>query len=100
MLAITREQFDEEVFGQYYGLEFHFSLKDYTLFHRLAILLLVLAIGSAMDPAIPMYNLEAEKYYHLARAVLVRSCPVDRPTMSAVQALVSMLYQTTVQHAC
>lgn len=100
MLAITREQFDEEVFGQYYGSEFHFSLKDYTLFHRLAILLLVFAIGSALDPALPMYNLEADKYYHLARAVLARSCPVDRPTMSAVQALVSVVYAIAVQRAC
>ena len=44
-----------------------------------------------MDPALPRYNLEAEKYHQLARAALFKSAIFEDPTIHAVQALVSPL---------
>jgi len=38
--------------------------------HDLALLLIVLAIGALVDPALPPYNAEAQHYYRLARAAL------------------------------
>lgn len=38
--------------------------------HDLALLLIVLGIGSLVDLNLPPYNLEAQHYYHLARATL------------------------------
>lgn len=52
-------------------------------------MLMVLAIGSLMDPSLPAYGIEAEKYHRLARAALFRSALEDEPTLHAVQALVS-----------
>jgi hypothetical protein len=51
---------------------------------------MVLAIGSLMDIHQPAYNIEAEKYHQLARAALFQSSLFDDPTISAVQALVSI----------
>ena len=36
--------------------------------HELALMLIVLGIGSLVDLALPPYNLEAQHYYRLARA--------------------------------
>lgn len=50
---------------------------------------MVFAVGSLMDPQLPAYGIEAEKYHQLARAALFRSALEDEPTLHAVQALVS-----------
>ena len=52
---------------------------------------MVLAIGTLMDPSLPAFNLEAEKYHQLARAALFQSTMFDSPTLNAVQAVVSIL---------
>lgn len=49
---------------------------------------MVFAIGSLMDPDLPAYNVEAEHYFHLARAALFQHSLVDDPSTNAVQALV------------
>lgn len=49
---------------------------------------MIFAIGSLMNIEVPAYNLDATKYYHLARAALFQSSLVNNPTVSAVQALV------------
>ena len=54
-------------------------------------MLMVLAIGSLMDPHLPAYGIEAEKYHRLARAALFQSALEDEPTLHAVQALVGCL---------
>jgi len=51
---------------------------------------MVLAIGNLMDVHQPAYNIEAEKCHQLARAALFQSSLFDEPTISAVQALVSI----------
>ena len=38
--------------------------------HDLALLLIVLGVGSLVDLNLPPYNLEAQHYYRLARATL------------------------------
>jgi hypothetical protein len=57
--------------------------------HRLAVLLMVLAIGAQVAPRLAPHNAEAEKYHQLARAALAGARIVDQPTTRAVQALVS-----------
>ena len=56
--------------------------------HQLALMFMVLSIGSLMDVARPLYNIEAEKYYHLSRAALFQSPIVEQPTLAAAQTLV------------
>lgn len=50
---------------------------------------MVLAVGTLMDPSLPAYNLEAEKYHQLARSALFQGTTFDDPTLNAVQAVVS-----------
>lgn len=52
---------------------------------------MVLAIGTLMDPSLPAFNIEAEKYHQLARAALFQSTMFDSPTLNAVQAVVSII---------
>lgn len=58
--------------------------------HRLAVLFMVLAIGSLVAPNLPPYNLQAEQYHQLARATLFGSQIIEQPTVEAIQALVSL----------
>lgn len=90
---VPRQHLDNEVFAAFY--ESHPQPPTPTAAsgaagaHRLALMLMVLAIGSLMDPSLPAYGIEAEKYHRLARAALFRSALEDEPTLHAVQALVS-----------
>lgn len=49
---------------------------------------MILANGSLMDPRLPAFNIEAEKYNMLARAALFQSPVFNEPTVGSVQALV------------
>ncbi|KAI0305952.1 hypothetical protein B0F90DRAFT_1623878 [Multifurca ochricompacta] len=62
------------------------------LSYRLSIMFMVLAIGSLMDPRLPSYNIEAEKYHQLARAALFQNSVFDEPTLGGVQALYLMSF--------
>ncbi|KAI5122508.1 hypothetical protein M0805_001416 [Coniferiporia weirii] len=91
---ISRAQLNEEVFQHFYNDNFTppSPPSDHASSHRLALMFIVLAIGTLMDPAQPPYNLEAEKYHQLARAALFKSSIFDDPTLHAVQALFLMSY--------
>ena len=65
-------------------------MDDPLMSHQLALMFMILAIGSLMDIARPAYNIEAEKYHHLARAALFQSPIFEEPTLAAVQALVRL----------
>lgn len=65
------------------------SMDDAMISHQLALLFMVLAIGSLMDIKRPAYNIDSERYHQLARAALFQSAIFEEPTISAVQALVS-----------
>jgi hypothetical protein len=68
--------------------------------HRLAVLLMVLAIGSLVAPTLPAYNVEAEAYHQLARAALFGAQIIECPTIEAVQALHLMfIYMSFNEHA-
>lgn len=90
---IGKQQFDDEVFSHFYGQESPISPvgDGSAVYHRLALLYMVLAAGALMDPQRTPYNIEAEKYHQLARAALFKSSIFDEPTLHAVQALVSQL---------
>ena len=89
---ISRQQLGEEVFAAFYGSHPQPPTPSAATgaagAHRLALMLMVLAIGSLMDPHLPAYGIEAEKYHRLARAALFQSALEDEPTLHAVQALV------------
>ncbi|THH15615.1 hypothetical protein EW146_g4890 [Bondarzewia mesenterica] len=59
---------------------------------RLALMFMVLAIGSLMDDRLPSYSIEAEKYHQLARATLFQNSVFSEPTLGAVQALFLMTF--------
>lgn len=88
---ISRQQFGDEVFRHFYTADAQTPEDDSTATsHRLALMFMVLAIGTLTDPEEPPYSVEAEKYHHLARAALFKSSIFDDPTLHAVQALVSL----------
>ncbi|KAL5536994.1 hypothetical protein ACEPAF_817 [Sanghuangporus sanghuang] len=91
---ISRAQFDEEVFQHFYNENYTppSPPSDSASAHRLALIFILLAIGTLMDPNEPPYGLEAEKYHQLARAALFKSSIFDDPTLHAVQALFLMSY--------
>lgn len=90
---ICRSQFDEEVYQHFYNENFTppSPPSDTASSHRLALIFILFAIGTLMDPNEAPYNLEAEKYHQLSRAALFKSSIFDDPTLHAVQALVSTL---------
>ena len=63
-------------------------MDDPLMSHQLALMFMVLSIGSLMDVARPSYNIEAEKYYRLSRAALFQSPIFEEPTLAAVWTLV------------
>ncbi|EJD07479.1 uncharacterized protein FOMMEDRAFT_115738 [Fomitiporia mediterranea MF3/22] len=91
---ISRTQFDEEVFQHFYNESYTppSPPSDSASAHRLALIFIVLAVGTLMDPSEPPYCIEAEKYHQLARAALFKSSIFDDPTLHAVQALFLMSY--------
>ncbi|KAF9820900.1 hypothetical protein IEO21_01127 [Rhodonia placenta] len=84
--------FNELVFDVFYNPVAAPPTDDPLLVHQLALMFMVLAIGSLMDLARPSYNIDAEKYHQLARAALFLSPIFEEPTLSAVQALYLMAF--------
>ena len=84
---ISLDSFND-VYFQFYNPNAGPPLDDPLLSHQLALMFMVLAIGSLMDTKRPAYNIEAEKYYHLSRAALFQSPIFEEPTLAAVQTLV------------
>jgi hypothetical protein len=55
--------------------------------HDLALLLTVLAIGALLDPNLPPYNTEAQRYYRLARAALCLQNVLVQRSVATVKTL-------------
>ncbi|TFK39369.1 fungal-specific transcription factor domain-containing protein [Crucibulum laeve] len=89
---ISVDAFDSEVYSQFYDSNAGPLSEDPLLAHRLALMFMVLAVGSLMNTSLPAYNLEAEKYHQLARAALFHNSLFDEPTVNAVQALYLMSF--------
>ncbi|KAK2465637.1 hypothetical protein APHAL10511_002181 [Amanita phalloides] len=65
---------------------------DATMSHRLAILYMVLALGTMLDLDRPFNSPETMHYYQLARAALSLESVLEEPSASAVQALLLMTH--------
>ncbi|KLO09688.1 hypothetical protein SCHPADRAFT_833692 [Schizopora paradoxa] len=89
---VTREQIMEELIPAAYK-RIPDSEKATTPrmdLHDLALLFMVFAAGAAADLTLPPYNVEAERYRHLARAALGLKSVFDGGSMSAVQTICLM----------
>ncbi|KAI0924799.1 hypothetical protein AcW2_005572 [Taiwanofungus camphoratus] len=89
---VSLAQFNEQAFYVFYNPSAAPQMDDPLLAHQLALMFIVLAIGSLMDLARPAYNIEAEKYHQLARAALFQSPLFEEPTLNAVQTLYLMAF--------
>lgn len=63
--------------------------QDSIASHRLAVMYLVLALGTLLDLERPSFSPEATRYYQLGRAALSLDSVLESPSIPAVQALVS-----------
>ncbi|KAI0629186.1 fungal-specific transcription factor domain-containing protein [Trametes polyzona] len=89
---VSLAQLNESAFNIFYNDYKTPDINDPLLSHQLALLYMVLAIGSLMDTSRPAYNVEAEKYHQLARAALFQSPIFEEPTLLAVQSLYLMAF--------
>ncbi|KAF8074745.1 hypothetical protein FPV67DRAFT_1408589 [Lyophyllum atratum] len=60
--------------------------------HNLAVLFMVLAIGSLMDVDLPAHSSESMQYYQLARAALALDSVIEEQTIPGIQALLLMCH--------
>jgi hypothetical protein len=58
--------------------------------HKLATLFLIFALGTLVDLTLETFAVDAEKYYHLARAALSLQSILDSPEIYTVQAIALM----------
>lgn len=93
---VSLDQFNENIYYQFYNPNGPI-LEDPLLSHQLAVMFMVLSIGSLMDTKRPSYNIDAEKYHQLARAALFQSPIFEEPTIHAVQVLVSQTHEVLLR---
>jgi hypothetical protein len=55
--------------------------------HRLALLFMLLAVGTLVCPELPHRSPSADRFHQLGRAALFGSRVVDEPTIEGIQAL-------------
>lgn len=60
--------------------------------HKLSILYSVFALGALADLTLPVFNEEAERYHHCARAALALRSLFDSPMVETVQAILFMAF--------
>ncbi|EKM50390.1 uncharacterized protein PHACADRAFT_263672 [Phanerochaete carnosa HHB-10118-sp] len=89
---VSLDQFNEHVYYLFYNPNAGPPLDDPLLSHQLALMFMIIAIGSLMDTKRPAYNIEAEKYHQLARAALFQSPVFEEPTIHAVQTFYLMAF--------
>ncbi|KAG9312894.1 hypothetical protein JVU11DRAFT_6327 [Chiua virens] len=89
---ISEQDFFEEIYPLFYAPDVGPPADDPLLSHKLALMFMILAIGSLVDIKHTAYNIEAEKYHQLARATLFQSSLFEEPTISAVQTLFLMTF--------
>ncbi|TDL23723.1 hypothetical protein BD410DRAFT_786992 [Rickenella mellea] len=86
---LPRHQFDETIFSRIYDAEL---VTDHDPFesHRLAVLYMILAIGTLVDLKIRSHDPLAVQYYQLGRAALSLDSVLEEPSVPAVQAMLLM----------
>ncbi|KAK7031348.1 putative transcriptional regulatory protein C1F7.11c [Favolaschia claudopus] len=60
--------------------------------HNLAVLYMVLALGTLMDLDMPAHSPEATEYYQLGRSALAIDSVLDSPSIAGIQAMVLMCH--------
>ncbi|KAJ7132086.1 fungal-specific transcription factor domain-containing protein [Mycena epipterygia] len=60
--------------------------------HKLAVLYMVLALGTLVDLNMPAHSAEARQYYELSRAALAIDSVLEEPSIAGIQALVLMCH--------
>lgn len=85
---ISESEFEDMVFSQVYrpGVS---SLEEAAHPHLLAILLVILALGTLMDTQRESHSSEARHYYQLSRSALSLRTVLEEQSVDAVRALVS-----------
>jgi hypothetical protein len=89
---ISEQDFFDDIYTLFYSPDAGLPSDDPLLSHKLALLFMILAIGSLVDIKHTAYNIEAEKYHQLARASLFQSSLFEDPTISAVQSMFLMTF--------
>ena len=84
---ITENDFYNTIFRQIYGLPSEKSIDP----HSLAVLYMVLAIGTLMDLDIPINSPQATQYYQLARKALGLETIFEEQSIPSIQALVRLI---------
>ena len=85
---ISQQDFSDTVFRPVYD---EGSVPEAVDSHSLAILFMVLALGTFLDLEKPAHDPESIHYYQLARAALALKSVLDDQTIPAIQALVSLI---------
>lgn len=85
---ISQQDFSDTVFRPVYD---EGSGPETVDSHSLAILFMVLALGTFLDLEKPAHDPESIHYYQLARAALALNSVLDDQTIPAIQALVSSI---------
>jgi hypothetical protein len=81
------EDFYATVFQPIYETDAHLP-DDFIETHTLAVLYLILAVGTLLDLEKPPLSLEASQYYQLGCAALSLYSPYEEGSIPAIQALV------------
>lgn len=89
---IPEVDFYQTVFCRIYNRDasYHDSIDP----HNVAILYMILAIGTLVNLDYPAHPPEATQYYQLGRAALSLSSVFEEQSITAIQALVSMPYSS------
>ncbi|KAG6864621.1 hypothetical protein C0991_008242 [Blastosporella zonata] len=85
---IPEKDFLESIFRPVYDQEGAFQASVSA--HGLAVLLMILALGSLLDLDRPAHSPETMQYYQLARAALALDSVLEEQTIPGIQALVNL----------
>lgn len=85
---ITHEDFTQTIYHPVYGQGS--TDADILSPHNLALLFMILAMGSLMDLEQPAHSPQAMQYFHLGRAALAIKPIFEDQSIQAIQTLVSI----------
>ncbi|KAF8577711.1 hypothetical protein K439DRAFT_532906 [Ramaria rubella] len=89
-VPLRRAQFIEDIFSFFYRSNQRRN-ADIPRGHRLALLLMIFAIGDMLDLTKPATPTGGKRFYYLARAALSLDTLYDQPTLTVVQTIMMMI---------
>ncbi|EMD39039.1 hypothetical protein CERSUDRAFT_133798 [Gelatoporia subvermispora B] len=89
---LPEAEFYGSIFPRIYGPMEISPDQDSMASHRLAVMYLVLALGTLLDLERPSFSPEATRYYQLGRAALSLDSVLESQSIPAIQALVLMCH--------